>query len=169
MEVRLLLAFLLMGVVMFLTPYLFKTQPPAPVKKAEQTTTAPAPVEKPPETAPAASSAPETVKASAAAPVTPKITGPPQPPFVIDTDLYRVTFSNQGANVRSWILKKVKGNDNKPLNLMNPTAKVGYPFSLFFPDQKPTSDVNWAWYKQTPDPDGLGRLVRVLRRSHRGS
>ena len=43
MEVRLLLAFLLMGVVMFLTPYLFKTQPPAPVKKAEQTTSAPAP------------------------------------------------------------------------------------------------------------------------------
>ena len=34
MEVRLLLAFLLMGAVMFLTPYLFKTVAPPPVKKA---------------------------------------------------------------------------------------------------------------------------------------
>ena len=33
MEIRLLIAFLLMGVVMFLTPYLFKTQPPTPPKK----------------------------------------------------------------------------------------------------------------------------------------
>ena len=33
MEVRLLIAFLLMGAVMFLTPYLFKTQNPTPAKK----------------------------------------------------------------------------------------------------------------------------------------
>ncbi len=155
MEVRLLLAFLLMGVVMFLTPYLFKTQPPAPVKKAEQTTSAPAPAEKAPATAPAASTA-EVAQAPATPPVTPPITSAPQPPFVIDTDLYRVTFSNQGATVRSWLLKKFKGNDNKPLDLMNPDVKAGFPFSLYFPDQKPTSNVNWAWYKQTPDPDGLG-------------
>ena len=44
MEVRLLIAFLLMGAVMFLTPYLFKTQPPPPAKKdtAAQTATLPA-------------------------------------------------------------------------------------------------------------------------------
>ena len=33
MEVRLLIAFLLMGAVMFLTPYFFKSQVPPPVKK----------------------------------------------------------------------------------------------------------------------------------------
>src|ERR1035441_7489758 len=45
MEVRLLLAFLLMGAVMFLTPYLFKTTaPPPPVKKVAQT----APTQQPP-------------------------------------------------------------------------------------------------------------------------
>src|ERR1035437_7056211 len=33
MEVRLLIAFLLMGAVMFLTPYFFKSQAPPPVKK----------------------------------------------------------------------------------------------------------------------------------------
>ena len=36
MEVRLLLAFLLMGVVMFVTPYFYKAPPPAP-KKSTQT------------------------------------------------------------------------------------------------------------------------------------
>ena len=48
MEVRLLIAFLLMGAVMFLTPYLFKTQNPPPAKKdatgqAASQTTAPPP------------------------------------------------------------------------------------------------------------------------------
>ena len=137
MEVRLLLAFLLMGAVMFLTPYLFKTQPPAPVKKAEQTTTAPAPVAKPPETAPAPSSAPETVKASAAAPVTPKITGPPLPPFVIDTDLFRVTFSNQGANVRSWHPEESQGQRQQAARTDEPRRRLGYPFSLYFPARSP--------------------------------
>jgi len=33
MEVRLLLAFILMGAVMFLTPYIFPTPPKPPVKK----------------------------------------------------------------------------------------------------------------------------------------
>ncbi len=153
MEVRLLLAFLLMGVVMFLSPYLFKTQQPAPAKKAEQTTaatTAPA--------SPAQPQQPEKAAAATVAPaaVTPRITASPQPPLVVDTDLYRVTFSNQGATVRSWLLKKFKGNDEKPLDLVNPKAQVGFPFALYFPGQKPDVNVNWVWYKQTPDPDGLG-------------
>ncbi len=155
MELRLLLAFLLMGAVMFLSPYFFKTQPPPAVKKGGQSITETTPAQKPAEEAPAEAAAPalEGAEAAAAVPVT---TAPPQPPLVIDTDLYRITFSNQGANVRSWLLKKNKGNDNKPLDLVNPSAKSGYPFSLYFPDQKPRVDVNWAWYKQTPDPDGLG-------------
>ena len=66
------------------------------------------------------------------------------PPLVIDTDLFRVAFSNQGANVRSWQLKKYKGNDGKPLDLVNTAAGLNYPFSLYFPGLKPATDVNWA-------------------------
>ena len=56
MEVRLLLAFLLMGAVMFLTPYLFKTvAPPPPVKKVAQV--APAPQQPAPEVVPPAPTA----------------------------------------------------------------------------------------------------------------
>ena len=157
MEVRLLLAFVLMGVVMFVSQYYFKSQapPPAPQKTA-QTTPAPATpaaaAEPAKETAPAAA---EDAKAEAA----PNPDATPQqslPPFVIDTDLYRVTFSNQGANVRSWLLKKYKGNDNKPLEMLNTASGLPFPFSLAFGSQKPAKDVNWAWYVQTPDPDGLG-------------
>jgi len=162
MEVRLLLAFLLMGAVMFLTPYLFKTvAPPPPVKKVEQAaTTAPQPV---PEIAPAAPVAEKgkaerparkgSAKAVPSAPSTPQKT---EPALIVDTDLFTVAFSNQGATVRSWRLKKYRGNDGKYLELVNLAAGLEYPFSLYFPDKQPTSKVNWTYYAQTGDPDGLG-------------
>src|SRR5258708_30458536 len=37
MEIRLLIAFLLMGLVLFLTPYLYKTPPPGPKQVAPKT------------------------------------------------------------------------------------------------------------------------------------
>ena len=39
---------------------------------------------------------------------------------------------------------------------MNPAAKMEWPFALYFPKEKPTANVNWTYYKQTGDPDGLG-------------
>src|SRR5579883_1643743 len=142
MEVRLLLAFLLMGAVMFLTPYFFKQPAPPAAKKTAPAAASVSP--KPEAPAPAETPAPAAPKASApaAANATPQ---QPQPPVVIETDLYHVVFSNQGATVRSWLLKKYKGNDGKPLELVNTAAKLPYPFSLDFPAGKPTAD-----------PDGLG-------------
>jgi YidC/Oxa1 family membrane protein insertase len=155
MEIRLLLAFLLMGAVMFLTPYFLKTPTPPPVKKAAQQTTAPAAS---PNAAPGAVASPaaEADTAASAASTVPATAQQALPPFLIDTDLFRIAFSNQGATVRSWQLKKYKGNDNKPLELMNTAANLEYPFSLYFSGQKPASSVNTAYYKQTADPDGLG-------------
>lgn len=147
MEVRLLLAFLLMGAVMFLTPYFFKS-PPAPAKKAAPASTAVSPKPEAP--------APEAVAASSKTPGGPSTPQKVEAPFIIDTDLYHIVFSNHGATVRSWLLKKYAGNDGKPLDLLNPSAKMEYPFSLYFPAEKPTSNVNWTYYQQTPDPDGLG-------------
>src|SRR5271169_111747 len=67
MEVRLLLAFLLMGAVMFVTPYLFKTQTPPDAKKTADTQASQVqPVAATP--APAAAAAPDTVEKSAAPP-----------------------------------------------------------------------------------------------------
>ncbi|HEY2015026.1 MAG TPA: membrane protein insertase YidC [Bryobacteraceae bacterium] len=156
MEMRLLLAFLLMGAVMFVTPYFFKSQNPPPVSKTAQT-------ESPakPGSTPAPEAVPPTPVADVAEPAgepsAPATAQHPQPNLTIDTDLYRVTFSNQGGTVRSWQLKKYKGNDSKPLDLMNTSAGVDFPFALYIPDRDALAKkLNWAWYTQTVDPDGLG-------------
>ncbi len=164
MEVRLLIAFLLMGGVMFLTPYFFKSQTPPPLKKdaAGQTASQGTPgagaiAERIPSAEPPAPPASSVEAAAAAVPLPAGAT--PQkaePVFVIQTDLYRIAFSNQGATVRSWQLKKAKGNDLKPLDLVNTASGRDFPFSLYFPNEKPVVDVNWTWYKQTVEPDGLG-------------
>ena len=162
MEVRLLLAFLLMGAVMFVTPYLFKTETPPGAKKPSATTSA---TQNPPESPvqnaaapaqPAAAPTEETAEASAAVPTVKATPQQPLPPFVIDSDRFRITLSNQGATVRSWQLKNFRGNDEKPLELTNTAAGLEYPFSLHFPGKKPTTNPNWAYFTQTADPDGLG-------------
>jgi YidC/Oxa1 family membrane protein insertase len=53
---------------------------------------------------------------------------------VIENDLYRITFTNRGAQVKSWILKKFDNEtQNGPLDLVNTAAaqKFGYPLSLW--------------------------------------
>src|SRR5262249_21689244 len=147
MEMRLLLAFLLMGAVMFVTQLWFKPpESPQPAKK-DQTAAVPKAGEPPSAavTPPPATTA-EAVPTAANPAATPE---QPQPNFVIETDLFHVSFSNQGATVRSWLLKTYKGNDGKPLDLVNSNAGIEFPFSLYFPGQKPATDVNWTWYKQT--------------------
>jgi YidC/Oxa1 family membrane protein insertase len=154
MEKNLLLAFLLMGAVMFLSQYFFKSQQPAvPPKTAATETAASKAPATPPGTPPAEAPAAEA-KAQGEASVA-ATSQPPLPALQIDTDLYHVTISNQGATIRGWRLKKFKGNDGKELDLVN-TVGGTWPLSLHFPAQQPAGDVNWAWYKQTLDPDGLG-------------
>jgi len=153
MEIRLLLAFLLMGAVMFLSPYLFKSTPPAPPAKnpqsAQTETAPPSPGQPPAEIAP--------VEAEGAAPASPATNQNELPPLVVDTDLFTVVFSNRGATVRSWKLKRYKGDDNKPLELVNQAAGIERPFSSYIPGQAAVAQsINSAFYEQTADPDGLG-------------
>jgi YidC/Oxa1 family membrane protein insertase len=154
METRLLLAFLLMGAVMFLTPYFFPSAT-APVKKSTAPTT-----QANSDTNPATTAAPKQVipEPETTAPTAPVTQAKVEPSFAIDTDLFHVTFSNQGGNVRSWVLKKYMA-DGKPLDLVNSKAEVEdpYPFSVYLPDQRPLAKkLNWAYYSQTPTADGLG-------------
>ncbi len=52
---------------------------------------------------------------------------------IVENELYRIQFTNRGAQVTSWILKKYKDADGKPLDLVNKqaAAQFGYPLSLF--------------------------------------
>jgi YidC/Oxa1 family membrane protein insertase len=155
MERNLLIAFVLIGVVMWISQAYFSPPPKkgaAPVTQVASKNPAPAAAPAAPMTTTAAE-APAPVSTKPVAGATPEKV---EPHFVIQTDFYRIELSNQGGTVRSWQLRQNHGNDGKPLELVNTAANLDPPFSFHFIDQKPSTDVNWKWYKQTPDPDGLG-------------
>jgi len=140
MEMRLLLAFGLMGLVLFATQYLMPKPPVAP-KQAPPAQVAQQPVqEQKAETPKPAAAAAKAPPAKAA----PQAVGAREETHVIETDVYKVVFSNRGAVVRSWVLKKYKDGTGKPVDLVSATAapKVGWPFSYNFPREKPAADLN---------------------------
>lgn len=68
---------------------------------------------------------------------------------VVENDLYRITFSNRGAQVKSWILKKFTDDKEQPLELVNSlaAAKYGYPLSLWTYDETQRGKLNSALYQ----------------------
>lgn len=163
MEKRLLLAFGLMGLVLFGTQYLMPKppKPPKPPQQAEAQKTeqkAAPQAAASAETAPAPASAPapaptkNTAPAAAAAPLA---SAEREQTLIIETDLYRIVFSNRGAVVRSWVLKKYKDGAGKPVELVSATAasKAGWPFSYVFPREKAPTDLNRVLFAASqPDP-----------------
>src|SRR5580698_10097561 len=68
---------------------------------------------------------------------------------VIENDLYRITFTNRGAQVKSWILKKFDNDaQNGLLDLVSPAVahKYGYPLSLWTYDEGVRKKLSSALY-----------------------
>ena len=156
MEQRLLLAFVLMGLLLFLTPYFYKAPPPPPKKNTVATTTettsgSKAPVEQSPPRESAPSSTPTQ-------PVPGQIEAATEQQYVIDTNIYSITLSNKGGTVVSWVLKNYKDRAGKPLELINEGAlsKVPPPFSLALADKKVADILNYGLYVAKPMDNGLG-------------
>src|ERR1700693_683852 len=151
METRLLLAFLLMGLVLFLTPYIYKA-PPQPPKQAVPAAGKQAPqAEKKPEAI--------SVRPAASTPAIPgQIQDTAEREFTVDTDIYRIKFSNRGAVVHSWVLKKYLDHSGKPLELVNQASfsKVPAPFSLSLKDSQAADVLNYGLYAAHPSAGGLG-------------
>jgi len=142
MQARMLIAFVLVFGVIFATPYFYKIlAPPAPPKQAV--------TEFPKKPQAATNSAAPVAPAPVIAPPAGTVVGSREESTVIDTDLYHVIFSNRGAVVRSWSLKKYKDANGKPLELINESAiaKTGYPFAFTFREKKPTADLNRAVFQ----------------------
>jgi YidC/Oxa1 family membrane protein insertase len=139
---RTLLIFSVVFVLIFLGLQYFspkkKTQPETP---AEVATTSPA-------------KTPSTPASPAeAGPVSAKETSNPvvasdQTTTVVENELYRITFSNRGGQVTSWILKKYKDDAGKPLDLVNAkaAAKLGYPLSVWTYDANLRNQLAQALY-----------------------
>jgi YidC/Oxa1 family membrane protein insertase len=142
-ERRLLLVFVLTFVVLIIFQPLLKKffpQPPAPAQQQTQ----PAPAQ------PAAAvSVPTPPAGPVAATNTVTKQASAETETVIENDLYKVTFTNHGAQVKSWILKKFDNDaQDGPLDLVNDVAaqKYGYPLSLWTYDETLRNRLNSVLY-----------------------
>jgi len=148
MERRLLLVFALTFLVIILFEPMLKKylpQPPEPVKSQPAAQVAPPPATAPPASKPQAPAEPALTKEASSETET-----------VVENDVYRITFTNRGAQVKSWILKKYDDDSGKPLDLVNPSAseKYGYPLSLWTYDESLRNKLNSALYV----PSASGQL-----------
>ena len=79
---------------------------------------------------------------------------------VIENELYRITFTNRGGRVSSWILKRYNDDNGHPLDLVNEAAskQAGYPLSLYVNDAGLRARINDALYvptlRDTPAQNG---------------
>lgn len=107
-----------------------KPATPEPAKPAATQTTNAANTATPAITTSATPTAPNTALATS---VTPQIAASKESTTTVENDLYKITFTNHGGQVTSWILKKYTDYAGKPLNLVNTAAakKFGYPLSLY--------------------------------------
>ena len=114
-------------------------QPPTPDQQAQ----------------PAAAStpaAPATQAASTPAPsgtsATPAVAAAAETSTIVENELYKITFSNRGGQVTSWILKNFKDTEGHPLDLVHngASALYGYPLSLYTYDQALTRQLSTALY-----------------------
>lgn len=153
MELRLLIAFVLMGIVLFVTPYFYKA-PPGPKRTSPPVT----PAQAVQTTVPPEAQKSEAAEAATTAPTPGQISSDKEEFFTVDTQLYRVRLSNVGGVVVDWTLKKYLDSTGKPLELVNKVAlaKVPPPFSIAYKDGKPATLVNSAKFKVTPTADELG-------------
>ncbi|MEP7363535.1 MAG: membrane protein insertase YidC [Acidobacteriota bacterium] len=161
METRLLIAFGLMGVVLLVSQYILP-KPPEPQKKAPNITAATAPAATAPpapaETKPAAKPSAKPGAKSAAPAATSTVIAEREQDYFIDTDLYKITFTNRGALVKSWLLKNYKDSKGKPLEVVNSRAqgKVNGPFAIRYRDGKGAHEINKALFAAKPSADNLG-------------
>jgi len=145
-ELRIFIASALSIIVILLWAKFFAPKPPVQSKQANAPAAA-APTT-PGTPSSTASSAPTTV---AAAPPAVVLGDKNERTIVVETDLYRVEFSNRGGVVKSWQLKKYT-DDSKPRQVLDvvhaKTAQEvgGWPLSISLDDQNLENTANSALY-----------------------
>jgi len=171
-ELRILAASLLSMVVILLWAKYFGPKPPVRSPQQDKSAVSAPAVPGTPSsagvasgTAPPPSPANPTVH-SATTPATSSIADRQERTIVVENSLYRVEFSNRGAVVKSWQLKKYK-DDAKPqrvLDLVHPQSAElsgGWPFSLVFDDPQLEKAANTGLYRISSDSSSLAAPADV--------
>ncbi len=147
-EKRLMLAFLVMAVLMLAAQPLLKKYFPQAVAPAQQSQ--PTPTQPPPAVSAVMPGAPPVASSGKGkSPGAETKQAASETETVIENDLYKITFTNRGAQVKSWILKKFDNDErNGPLDLVNAAAaaRYGYPLSLWTYDETLRGKLSSALY-----------------------
>ncbi len=165
-ELRILVASLLSMVVFLGWTKYFGPKPPVNVPQPNlpaQTAPATAGSAAPGANTPAGSKAPGQTPAAvsaATATTTPAIADSQERTIVVENALYRVEFSNRGAVVKSWQLKKYRDDAKPPrtLDLVHPESSEmtgGWPLSMVFDDPQLEKAANSGLYKISADSASL--------------
>jgi YidC/Oxa1 family membrane protein insertase len=148
-DMRSMLAFTVLALVALLAFQYFKPQTPTPPSQPQSQAVSQAGIP----AAPAASTLP--APAGAAAGAVPAVVAATESQTIVENELYRIVFSNRGALVKSWILKKYKDSHGHPLDMVNQSAAAsfGYPLSLYTYEPALTTELNQALYQ--PSATGI--------------
>jgi YidC/Oxa1 family membrane protein insertase len=152
-----LLMVVLLGYQYFFKP---KTAPPAPAQTQSQTQAQPQGMQP---LGASGSPAPSSPNAAAAGPTDKAaIVATTETDTTVENELFKIVFTNRGAQVKQWILKKYKDTAGNPLDMVQQqaSARFGLPLSLFTYEPALTSEVNNALYQVTysgaqPSPTGV--------------
>ena len=89
-----------------------------------------------------------SVQASSA---TPAVAAALETDTTIESQQYKIVFTNRGAQVKHWILKKYNDTAGKPLDMVQPQAAASFGFPLSFYTYEPalTAQLNQALYQVT--------------------
>jgi YidC/Oxa1 family membrane protein insertase len=93
----------------------------------------------------------QTPAVQSAAVSTPTVGAALETETTVENELYKIVFTNRGAQVKHWILKKYNDTAGKPLDMVQPqaSAQFGFPLSLFTYEPALTSQLNQSLYQVT--------------------
>jgi YidC/Oxa1 family membrane protein insertase len=144
---RSMLAFMALALVALLAFQYFKPPAPATLPQPQQSQAASQPASSPVQQGVAGQTGASTATQMTAA--APAIAAAAETQTIVENELYKITFSNRGAQVKSWLLKRYKDSKGHPLDLVNQRAAAdfGYPLSLYTYEPSLTAELNQALYQ----------------------
>ena len=148
-ELRIFIASALSIIIILLWAKFFAPKPPAQSQQqSSSAATAPA---NPASQSNTAKATPSPASTTVAAPPASVIGEKSERSIVVESDLYRVEFSNRGGVVKSWKLKKYRDDAKPPQELdlvhVETSKEIGaWPFALTLDDQNLENTANLALY-----------------------
>ena len=170
MERRLLIVFALTFLVIMLFQPLVKKYGPQPPAKQEITQPAAQNQTQSPVTTQPTPQSPAPTTAASKKSETP-VQATAEFDTVIENDAYRIVFTNRGARVKSWVLKKYTDDKGGQLELVNTAAseKYGYPLTLWTYDESLRNKINSALYATAQTQAiGIGEFSATINVAAKG-